>query len=316
MNSPALEIQSFYATTIAEAVSFVLQVSEGTTNPIYFRGENKDHGVNAIAPSVFRERWIENEDVIYREAQRFNDHEFITDKTAFDKLARMQHYTTPTRMLDLSEDMFSSFYFALEGRAENDWGTLYVLEIDQEKIKYYDSDAVSILANLAKSPLGSDGSNAAKSKYKIWQEARNYLYNVDAYIGNDELESKRYLLHDIKEEKSYFADLINPRHLFSIYAVKPKLASQRIQSQKGAFLLFGFDFDDYTKHQPVITAANQLNPEHDYHPILKLTKIFLSPDITMEQLKIIGITKPFIYPELDKVSEHLKEIYKKLTDGF
>lgn len=311
MNSPMLEIQSFYANTVAEAVSFVLQVSEGTINPIYFRGENKDHGVNAITPSIFRSGWIENEDVIYRETQRFNDHEFITDKTAFDKLARMQHYTTPTRMLDLSEDMFSSFYFALEGRDDNDWGVLYVLEIDQDKIKYYDSDAVSILANLSKSPLGCYGSAAAKSKYKIWQEARNYLRNANGYIGNDEIESKRYLLHDIREEKSYFADLIDPRHLFSIYAVKPKLASQRIQSQKGAFLLFGFDFDDHTKHQQVITPSYQLNPESDYHPILKLSKVLLSPDITLEQLSVLGITKPFVYPELDKVSEYLKDKYKK-----
>jgi len=29
-----------------------------------------------------------------------------------------------------------------------------------------------------------------------------------------------------------------------------------------------------------------------------------------KELKQVGITKPFIYPELDKVSEYLKEEYK------
>lgn len=88
--------------------------------------------------------------------QRFNDHEFTTDKTAFDKLSRIQHYHAPTRLLDLSEDVLSALYFALEGRKANDHAVLYLEEIDEQQAKYYDSDAVSAVANLVKSPRWPD----------------------------------------------------------------------------------------------------------------------------------------------------------------
>lgn len=304
-------IQTFHANSLDEVIRFSLQVESNPDNLIYFRGENKDFEETALTPSIFR-GFLENEHKIYREMQRFNDHEFITDKTAFDKLARMQHYTTPTRMIDLSEDIFSSVYFALDGREEGVTSVLYMLEVDAEKVKYYDSDAVSVVANLAKSPL-SNKEGTGKSKQVIWQEAKEYINNREGYNQARHLKSKGYFLHDIQEEKSYFKDVINPKDLFSVLAVKPKLTSQRLQSQKGAFLLYGLNEDDYSANFPLITKPLdqlELNPNSQYHPIVHLTKIYLAPSITKKQLEKLGITKAYIYPELDKVSEHLIGQYK------
>lgn len=300
-------IQTFSASTLDEAVRFVLQVERSADNQVYFRGENQDFGATALSPSVYRDvKHLENEHKIYREMQRFNDHEFTTDKTTFDKLARMQHYTTPTRMIDLSEEMFSSLYFALEGKQEGAASVLYMLEIDANRIKYYDSDAASVLANLAKSPL-ENGQNSAKSKKQIWLDAKDYLDDRESYNKATDLKSKGYFLHDIREEKSYFQDLINPQDIFSVLAVKPKLTNQRIQSQKGAFLLFGLNIDDYKTHFPLITSNQQLNPASQFHPLVRLTKIYLQPSIELRHLEKLGISKPYIYPELDRVSEFLKD---------
>ena len=306
-------IQTFHANTVDEVIRYALQVENDSNNLIYFRGENQDHGGGAFTPGVYRNGLLHNEDKIYREMQRFNDHEFTTDKTAFDKLARMQHYTAPTRMLDLSEDILSSLYFTLDGRGDDVTSVLYMIEIDATKIKYYDSDAVSIIANLAKSPLQNEG-NPDKSKEAIWREAKDYLNDRKGYNSAVDLQSKNFLLHDIREEKSYFQDIIDPKDIFSVIAVKPKLTSQRIQSQKGAFLLYGLNLEDYTKNISLITGQLEeqleLNADSEYHPVVRLTKIYIAPSITVQHMEKIGITPPYIYPELDKVSEHLKEKYK------
>lgn len=302
-------IQVFHANTLDEVIRFTLQTGKTTSeNLLYFRGENKDFKTTALQPGIYRNKGLlEKEHLIFREMQRFNDQEFITDKTAFDKLARMQHYTTPTRMLDMSEDILSGLYFALDNKDRDASSVLYLLEIDIQKIKYYDSDSVSILANLAKSPL-TDNNTARKSKKAIWEDAKRFLSNRKGY-NEAKLDSKEYLLHDIREEKSYFADSIQPDDLFSVLAVKPKLNSQRIQSQKGAFLLFGLNQRD-VKESPQLLTANSsqlgLNSNSCYHPLAKITKIILSPQINMQHLEQLGVSKAYIYPELDHVSEYLK----------
>lgn len=306
-------IQTFHANTIDEVIRYALQVESDSNNLTYFRGENQDFGATALTPSVYRGGLLEHEHNIYREMQRFNDHEFTTDKTAFDKLARMQHYTTPTRMIDLSEDILSSLYFALDGREEGVTSVLYMIEIDANKIKYYDSDAVSILANLAKSPLHQSG-DSGKSKETIWREAKDYINDREGYNQAMHLKSKGYFLHDIREEKSYFQDVIDPKDLFSVLAVKPKLTSQRIQSQKGAFLLYGLNIDDYQTHFQVITDQLELNPEKTYHPIIRITKIYVGERVEIDDLEKIGISKAYVYPELDRVSEYLSDKYKESHD--
>ena len=44
-----------------------------------------------------------------------------------------------------------------------------------------------------------------------------------------------------------------------------------------------------------------------FHPIAKITKIVLSSHIQKSDLEKLGISKPYIYPELDKVSEYLSK---------
>jgi len=300
-------VSEFYAETLDELIRLVLQVQKTKAdNLLYFRGEPKDYGITALTPSIYRNDNLVKEHKFYREMQRFNDHEFFADKTAFDKLTRMQHYECPTRMIDISEDVLSATYFSLNKREKNTASILYVLEIMEDKIKYYDSDAVSVVANLAKSPL-ENPSNNEKSKRVVCRDGLSHL-NDRAKYCKTELESKRYLLHDIKEEKPYFEDKIDPKHLFSLFCVKPKYSNQRIHGQKGAFLLYGLNKIDAALSIPVFQQSGsslQLALEPDFHPIANVTKIKLSPQIQQSYLEKLGISKPYIYPELDKVSEYL-----------
>lgn len=302
-------IDTFYASSLEELLRLVLQCEPAIGNTLYFRGESEDYGLTALIPSIYRDKHLAHEHTYYREMQRFNDHEFVSDKTAFDKLARMQHYLCPTRLIDMSKDLMSAAWFALEKRQKQqayvEDAVLYVLEIRENKIKYYDSDAVSVVANLAKTPLDNKH-NIEKSKRSIWRDAINYLGQVEEY-NQAQCRSRSYLMHDIKEEKAYFEDDIVPAHLFSVFCVKPKYSNQRVHGQKGAFLLFGMNKQDVEKPISLMEEINKPFMFHD-HPIEKITKIILDRNIKLAELEKIGVTKPYIYPELEKVSEFLKDM--------
>lgn len=242
--------------------------------------------------------------------QRFNDYEFNDDRTTFDKLSRMQHFLTPTRLIDLSEDALTALYFAVSERKNNCNAVVYVVSIKTESIKYYDSDTVSVISNLCKQPLkNKDPEEKSKeSIHKITKVAIEKGWRKERF--NSEI-SIQYLLHDIRDDVTHFKDLINPRHIFSIQCVKPKLANTRIYGQKGAFLLFGLNSYNVNASIPVLEydQGNLVLHESIFHssPIVTIMKIEISCKIGLDTLKKVGITAPYIYPGLEKVSEYFKE---------
>jgi len=286
--------------------------NDGTV--LFFRGEQKYYKDTELVPKIYRNKYINNEEKIYRETQLFNDQEFITDNTAFDKLSRIQHYTAPTRLLDISEDLLSSIYFAIgekdilsdKEKLEKEAAYIYIFEIKEKSIKYYDSDTVSVISNLAKIPLEN---NNEKSKRRLLCDSMNI--GIKKF---NKQKSANFLRHEIREEKPQFEAIINPKHLTSIQCVRPKLTNNRIKFQKGLFLLFGLNSNNVEKpirifeNDKLIESNNQIN-----HPIKKIHKIKLNFKYIKKmkkELKTLGIRTPFIYPEIDKVSEYLNNEYK------
>lgn len=297
-----------------------LQFLEGIETERYFRGEPYDYKEGAFSPSIYRTSGLlKNEPNIYREMQRFNDQEFREDKTTIDKLSRMQHYNAPTRLVDMSEDALSALYFALNGQSiesktdgqESD-AIVYVIDVLSENMCYYDSDKVSVISNLVKSPLLSFSNDAQKNKQAIVSDALKYRNDIDAFNRQKSVE---YLLHDIKEEKHYFSSIIDPKHIFSVQCVKPKFTHSRINSQKGAFLLFGLNPGDIRKNICLIEKFGDelcLNTRVEtQHPIESITKIVLKAPARMRcELRKLGVITPFIFPEMDKVADYLKKTYQ------
>ena len=113
-------------------------------------------------------------------------------------------------------------YFACSSKGKRD-GNVVVFRIPNNDIKYYDSDTVSILSNIAK----RSNSFSVENIRSLEKEA----FNEQEQIG--------YLLHEIKEEKSYFQSIINPKDVERVVAVKVKQSNNRIIKQSGAFLIFG-----------------------------------------------------------------------------
>jgi hypothetical protein len=297
---------------LCELVEFVSDIGKKSRNLLVFRGEKKDYGVTALVPLVYREEFIKSEDIIYRESQRFNDLEFNADRGVFDRLSRIQHYTAPTRLIDISEDLFSAAYFAISDKdADNykDDAIIYVFEINKKLIKYYDSDTVTAVSNLAKIPLSNTNN---KSKKALLKDVLTHRRDVKKF---NKTASAKFLLHEIKHEKPHFSDLIVPEHLTSVQFVLPKLTSNRVRSQKGAFLLFGLNPENCEEPIKLISHGNLNKSIEDVkHPILQIHKGIIKKSKIgdmQKELISVGIRKSFIYPEIDKVSEYLKTTYKK-----
>ncbi len=294
-------------TKISEIIDYItsLELTDKNKSILAFRGEKRDYGDTALTPYLYRDSYfIENEHNIYREMQRFNDNEFINDRTIFDKLSRMQHYSAPTRLLDISEDIMSAIYFAIAEKNDNSDAILYIFEIDEAKIKYYDSDAVSVVSNIVKLPL--------KNKNNFKKSKKSLLHDIKKYNKKEfnKQKSSKFLIHEIREEKPQFESIINPKDLTSILCVRPKLTSKRLILQKGFFLLFGLNYEDVNKPIYLLKNGKLLKDCNIKHPIKKIHKLTLKACTIKkmkEDLEKLGISKSFIYPEMDKVADSLKE---------
>lgn len=217
-----------------------LKKSPRDNNYEYFYRGHADLSYTLL-PSIYRKSsegrcFIDNENNIFREIIIRTPGDFIHEGTAMEKLVKMQHYGLPTRILDITSNPLVALYFACCDHPKTN-GEVLVFKIPKKEIKYFDSDTVSILANLAKRPLSFDLSDAFRQSQH--PEFTHYLplpYDsvIDWFNQQGQIP---YLLHKIREEKPYFLPIIDPNDLDRVLAVRVKLNNSRIVKQAPFFCL-------------------------------------------------------------------------------
>lgn len=260
---------------------------------IYYRGEPKDYGSSSGTPSIGRNNRLKNEHNYFRECERRLPNEFRECRTTFERLVKMQHYMMPTRLLDISLDPLSALFFCIydDPRSKIDTsdedGILIIYKVPKKSIKNNQSDAVSIVSNLA-----------------VYKFDDLKITDLDPDYKNDrkkfnEDPSIQYLLHEIRAEKSYFRSWIDKKDLESVLCVHPLLDNPRIKMQQGAFLLFGIDGS-----RNKLASLGRSNIEYEKLIIPSKAKKRLR-----EELLIMGKTVDVIYPDWDGVTDYLNRFW-------
>lgn len=237
-----------------------------------------------LVPSVYRKQeWISNEEKLVREIILRCPEDFTHYRTAFEKLVKMQHYDLPTRLLDVTENPLAALYFSCMTNPKKD-GELLIFKVKKSEIKYFDSDTVSILSNIA------------------WMDVNFKVGNSNTVkqFNRESNENAVKLLHNIKGEKPHFMNKINPDDIQSVLCVRPMMDNQRLIRQDGAFFIFGID-EDKSKHAPIPSDWGFL-PDGKRVIIKARNK-----KRVLKLLSMMGVTKAKLFPEVDQVASFVKE---------
>lgn len=267
------------------ALSSIISSCKIAGKQLFFRGHANPNYI--LLPSVMRAKsWKNNESIMYNELIINCPEDFEKCHTHLEKLVEMQHYGLPTRLLDITRNPLVALYFACDGQFDC-YGEIVLISADIQSIKYPQSDTVSILASL---PLFSDD-----------KQMKFYNLAIESSI-NDEIFNKRVsrLLHEVRLEKPAFQAEIRKNDLLNSFIVYALKNNNRIVKQDGAFILCG-----------LLNESNSLN-RFRYRKEGKIVILLVdNKEKILKQLENFSINHATLFPEIECVSEYIKDKFHK-----
>ena len=287
-----MDLQSFIGEINAEP-------ADEPTVTVYRGHPNRSY---TLKPTIFRSgAHTANEHLLLRDLVAMHPDQFASDTSTLEMLVRMQHYSLPTRLLDATWNPLVGLYFAAQPKkirvlrlgsktrvSQEADGEVVRLIVDKKLVRYFDSDTVSCIANLAR------GDAELKDEIRMLLTDRQCN---DTETGIEWFNNKRpikRLLHFISSEKPAFAPDIVPSHLSRIFLVKPKLSNRRILAQEGCFFAFGFADEIQARGMPGVRVQRIRVPAGDKADILA-------------QLKRVAINERTMFPEIERAAKYLTE---------
>jgi hypothetical protein len=282
--------------SVAEFVSNVSLITRLSDFRYAFRGHG-DKRWDFMA-SVFRESeglWHKEKD-IHLAALCRTPSEFISDKTTYDRMVRLQHFSLPTRLLDVTSNALVALYFSVSNNAHDSVdGDVLVLQIPEKRSKTFQSDTVAIVANLT-----------LLSYVEQQSIFRNTGLDIEEF---NKIEAVRKLVEFVQSEKPYFTARINPADLQEKWFVSSKRDNPRVTAQLGDMIIFG-SFGKQTK--TTLTDAAKANPINVNRIIVPST----AKKQIREELAHLGFSDETMFPGLETATKEIKRIFRHVKSAF
>ena len=279
---------------------------------IWFRGHSNSS--YELTPTIFRKKadmfrkqsedFFEETNIFVHSTLRLPNYQKVYSST-FDWLCLMQHYETPTRILDWSESILVALYFAVKG------------SVAKEKMGNSISDAEIVVLNantLNREIRGRDSICSSDSFDVVMRSemAKNRNLRVLSDLNN--------ITKAMKQEKLTSDDIITrfaDLNLAKPVAVFPHRWNERMVFQSSVFTLHGGKIynaqetikDDEKIPRPItLEEINQASLERQQPQTLKYYRIPKENKADIEKtLFRLGIHEGSLFPEMDHQSIYLKQ---------
>lgn len=322
VKSGAQKYFCYYPLTSNQKIDFVydltgfLKVILNENNDIEVKQLYRGHGswMFDMIPGIYRKQ---NRNILQRESQFIHEliasyPNFFSDcKTALDYLVVLQHYSFPTRLLDFTENPLVALYMAC-ATEKSGFADVIRINVEPTDFKYYDSDSISLLANMAFADDGLDVSDYSFMDYYHSYEgdevdkAYKEHYNTLIQQFNDRDDITRFL-HLVRGEKPYFKAKIKPEHFDNaVLWVKAKQDFQRIINQSGVFAVFGIN---RSKQNMIDFSYSKYNMFHVLIPPESKERI-------LHELDKIHINQATLYCDMDRIASfHVEKFRNAVKEG-